>query len=56
MWVEPPLPNGSAAAFSWLFPQVEPWEVFEADAPPARPDVSKFYGANEAQMPHIVAI
>jgi hypothetical protein len=56
MWRLPPLPNGSAPTFSWLVPQNEPWEVFVADAPPTKADVSKFYGANEAQMPHLVAI
>jgi hypothetical protein len=56
MWVKPPLPNGSAVTFSWLVPQSEPWEVLAADAPPAKPDVSKFYGAKEAQMPQFVAI
>jgi len=56
MWREPLLPNGSASTFSWLVPQFEPWEAFLADAPPATADVSKFYGANEAQMPQFVAI
>ena len=56
MWRLPRLPNGSARNFSWLVPQVEPWEAFLADAPPTKPDVSKFYGANEAQMPQSVAI
>src|SRR5581483_5793547 len=42
--------------FLRLSPKLEPLKALSADAPPTGADFSKFYGANEAQKPQLVAI
>jgi hypothetical protein len=52
----PPLlivPAGRSLASTLAF---ERCDVLPADAPRTKPDLPKFYGANEAKMPQSVAI